>query len=263
MAIRVLPAVLVLVTIAVPARAQTPASVAPDVKTALYQIANAHGMLRGINEIDAITSQLFEGTGTMSVDGQQYRLTKYKAEVNYFYPGMRIDIERIGIGAPERLIPVVSGTHAWNEVNMPGGPATADMATLRARLLEVWMLPHGVLKAARKAPEKVTLSMENGGRVLTIPLPAPLSGTLKATVNVRGYVARVIATVQEAGRQTIVEAAYDDYKDPDMSDIPFPHHIVRTSGGRTLLDLTVTKAAMYNPYVIMPVPDNVDKIAAR
>jgi hypothetical protein len=28
------------------------------------------------------------------------------------------------------------------------------------------------------------------------------------------------------------------------------------------LDLTVTKASMYNPYVITPVPDNVEKLAS-
>lgn len=242
---------------------------ATDVKTVLYQVANAHGMLRGVNEIDAITSQLFEGTGTMYVEAQgnrgaqEFKLTKYKAEVNYFYPGMRVDLERVSSGAavtaPERLIPVVSGAHAWNEVSMPGGPATADMRTLNTRLLEVWTLPHGVIKAARKAPDKVSVSVRNGARVLTIPLPAPLSGTLVATLNPKNQVAQVVATVQEGGRQTVVETTYDDYKDPDMSDIVFPHRIVRKSGGRTMLDLTITAATMYNPYVIMPVPENVEK----
>ena len=102
-----------------PAAAGAP-QVASDVKAVLYQVSNAHGMLRGVNEVDAITSQLFEGTGTMSVEGQagrpaqEFKITKYKAEVNYSYPGMRVDIERVGAGAPERLIPVVSGAHAWN-----------------------------------------------------------------------------------------------------------------------------------------------------
>jgi hypothetical protein len=205
-----------------------------------------------------------EAQGTRAA--QEFRLTKYKAEVNYFYPGMRVDLERVSAGAPatapERLIPVVSGTHAWNEVNMPGGPATADMGTVNARLLQVWMLPHGVVKAARKAPDKVVLSAQNGARVLTIPLPAPLSGTLRATLNAKNQVSQVVATVQEGARQTVVEIAYDDYKDPDMSDIVFPHRIVRKSGGVTTLDLTVTAATMYNPYVIMPVPENVEKATA-
>jgi hypothetical protein len=238
-----------------------------DAKAVLYQVANAHGMLRGVREVDAITSQLFQGTGTMYAEAQgnraaqDFRLTKYKAEVNYSYPGLRVDLERVATGAgaaaPERLITVVSGTHAWNEVTMPGGPATADKGTLNARLLEVWMLPHGVVKAALKAPEKVGVSMQNGARMLTIPLPAPLSGTLRATLNAKNQVAQVVATVQDGARQTVVETTYDDYKDPDMSDIPFPHRIVRRSGGRTILDLTITAATMYNPYVIMPVPDNI------
>ena len=34
-------------------------------------------------------------------------------------------------------------------------------------------------------------------------------------------------------------------------------HIVQKRGGVTISDLTITETNTYNPYVIMPVPDNV------
>jgi glyoxylase-like metal-dependent hydrolase (beta-lactamase superfamily II) len=61
---------------------------------------------------------------------------------------------------------------------------------------------------------------------------------------------------------TKLEADYDNYKDPDLSDIPFPFHIVQKFGGLPVLDITVTNARMYNPYVVVPIPDNVEQAYA-
>ena len=40
---------------------------------------------------------------------------------------------------------------------------------------------------------------------------------------------------------TKLEADYGNYKDPDLSDIPFPFHIVQRLGGFPILDVTVKK----------------------
>jgi hypothetical protein len=228
---------------------------AMDAETVLYRVANAHGMLRGVREVDAVLSNQFDARGSYEAGGQMYKLTRYRAQMNYHYPGMRVDLERTGPGGTERLIQVVSGQHAWNETEMPGGPATAAMDTLNDRLLELWMLPHSVVKAGRLATDKVTVGSEGGATVLTIPLPAPLSGTLTATLTPENRVGRVVAQVE--GPQNGREVTYTNYKDPDLSDIPFPHRIVHRLGGRTVLDLTLTSAVMYNPYVVTPVPANV------
>lgn len=261
-----------LVVVALSAPASTPAAgqaPATDIKSVLYRAANAHGMLRGVREIDAITSNQFEATGRMTVPAQgtsparEFALTKFKAWMNYSYPGMRVDLERVsGTNAPERVIGVVSGLHAWNEAGMPGGPATPVPALRNQRLLGVWMLPHSVIKAARQAPDKVVVSQQGGATTLTVPLPAPLTGTMVATLNDRSLVDKVVARVPAAPPargETVVETTYGDYRDPDMSDIPFPHRIVQKTGTVTTLDLMVSAARMYNPYVIMPVPENVEK----
>jgi len=60
----------------------------------------------------------------------------------------------------------------------------------------------------------------------------------------------------------LLEADYDNYKDPDLSDIPFPFHIVQKFRGSPILDITLTGARMYNPYVVVPTPDNVEQAYA-
>jgi hypothetical protein len=57
---------------------------------------------------------------------------------------------------------------------------------------------------------------------------------------------------------TKLEADYADYRDPDLSDIPFPFKIAQKLGGMPILDITLRNARMYNPYVVIPVPDNVE-----
>ena len=42
-----------------------------------------------------------------------------------------------------------------------------------------------------------------------------------------------------------------------------PRHLVVKQGGVTMLDLAITKTDTYNPYVIMPLPANVEKTATQ
>jgi hypothetical protein len=42
-------------------------------------------------------------------------------------------------------------------------------------------------------------------------------------------------------------------------DVLFPSHLVHKQGGIPAVDLTITKADANNPYVVFPVPENVEK----
>jgi len=42
-----------------------------------------------------------------------------------------------------------------------------------------------------------------------------------------------------------------------------PARIVQTIDGQPVLDLTVQKTNTYNPYILMPVPESVQKAAGR
>jgi hypothetical protein len=57
---------------------------------------------------------------------------------------------------------------------------------------------------------------------------------------------------------------YGDLNEADYkADILVPARVVRTLDGQTVMDLTIDRTNTYNPYVIMPVPQAVQKAAAR
>lgn len=164
--------------------------------------------------------------------------------VNYAVPGIRIELERtnpdgpvqggggLPFDAPQRQILVVGGTRAWNETIMPGGPATPAFGQEKDRAAQIWMLPEGAVKAARMAGDKLVLGMEAGKLTLTFPLPAPSSNYIeKVRLDARKLIEHVEVMVDNPLLgDTKLEADYDNYKDPDLSDIPFPFHIVQKLG---------------------------------
>jgi len=62
----------------------------------------------------------------------------------------------------------------------------------------------------------------------------------------------------------VTETTYADYKDIGEipSDVQFPTHIVVTQRGSPILDLRVTKTDTNNPYLIVPVPEAIEKAVA-
>ena len=166
--------------------------------------------------------------------------------------------------APQRQILVVGGTRAWNETMLPGGPATPAIGQEKDRAAQIWMLPQGVVKAARMAGEKLVVGMEGNKLTLTFPLPEPASSyTERVRLDERKLVEHVEVMVDNPVLgPALLEADYDNYKDPDLSDIPFPFHIVQKFRGSPILDITLTGARMYNPYVVVPTPDNVEQAYA-
>jgi hypothetical protein len=65
----------------------------------------------------------------------------------------------------------------------------------------------------------------------------------------------------------VTETTYSDYaelNEPDYrSEVMFPRRIVQKRGGVTLFDLTIERTNTYNPYVVMPVPQNVRAAAPQ
>jgi glyoxylase-like metal-dependent hydrolase (beta-lactamase superfamily II) len=250
---------------------RTAAAAPPDRATLLREIGIAHSMLRGLQYNDATTTAQYQATGTQYIVGQSFKpgaawpaakLTKYNVWVNYAVPGIRIDLERTnpdGIG--QRQILVVGGNRAWNETIMPGGPATPAIRQEKDRAVQIWMLPQGAVKAARMAGDKLVVGMDGGKLTLIFPLPPPSSNYVeKVRLDSRKLVEHVEVMVDSPVLgDTKLEADYDNYKDPDLSDIPFPFHIVQKLGGFPILDVAVSNARMYNPYVVVPIPDNVEQ----
>jgi hypothetical protein len=56
---------------------------------------------------------------------------------------------------------------------------------------------------------------------------------------------------------------YGDWNDDAKADVFLPRHIVQKKNGGIEFDLTLEHTNTYNPYVIMPVPENVSKASGR
>jgi len=255
----------------------------PDVETLLYKAADTLGMLRTPSEVDRVVTMIFSGTGTMVLDGQACTMEAYRASVRYPIPdeqhtfpvpGMRVEVSCTRNNAePEQHVLVVAGEYAWNETE-PGVNATPAPEAVRERLLQTWILPQGLVKAAVAAGPRTTASSEAGNPTLTFPLPAPLDDTVvKITLDpeVFHYHTMPNGSKREFGHRitqvetqfdgATMEVTYSDYQDWNesdyKSDVMLPGRIVQTRDGTTILDLTLIQSNTYNPYVVMPVPESI------
>jgi len=241
-----------------------------EVAKAVKAAADALGMPRTggpggalLPEIDVINRMEILGSGTSSVSGQTVK-TEYHAALGYNPPAMRLEITRTNAGGtPQHTIQTVREKYAWDESMLgaglvPGkGTATPQMTAVKQRLLQIWILPYGVLKAAFAAGDTATVSAEDGATVLTVPLSGELAGvTLKATLDSKNFITKVVA---QTGGGMDIEADYSDYADHGeiLTDIKSPGHMVEKQGGSTVLDIQIKNWDANNPYLVFPIPQNV------
>ena len=133
----------------------TPAPGAKDLKSVLFNWAWYTGMLRSTEEQDLIMTLVYEGKGTIQVDGQPCNVTRYRSDISYRASGERIRITGTRPnGQSCSNIEVLSGAYAWNEdiqgaELIPGqGKATPMPATVEERMIRLWANPQGAWKAA-------------------------------------------------------------------------------------------------------------------
>jgi hypothetical protein len=265
-----------------------------EVAQTLKTAAEALGLARwsGVGgqrlpEVDVINTMEIWGSGTTYGIGQSNKpgepgpsfKTEYHAALGYNPPAMRVEMTRASSGAPapggapQHTIEVVRDKSAWDESEIgaglvPGkGTATPAITAVNNRLLQLWILPYGVIEAALAAGDKTKISTEKGTTVLTFPLSGQLADvTVKATLDAQNEVAKVeTRTDNPALTDMITETEYSDYADHGeiATDVKSPGHIVRKQSGRPVLDIRVKMFDANNPYLVFPVPDNVKKAAAH
>ena len=255
----------------------------------LKRVGLALAILRGAQEEDSLMMMEYWGSGTMRAMGPNgpgpESKIKYYGSIAYDVPGMRVDFTRTNPdGTTTREIHVVSGTHAWNEEGEIGGGlvpahgrAIPAMDTVADRLLRLWIMPHGVYKTAVAAGANAKLTVQGNTAIITFPLAngskrieaanvvvGPAAGT-PVTLTLNPQLRPEKVEVRHGGRMIeMTYTEYGDYNDKDYkSDVQFPRRIVQKVDGQTVLDLTVERTNTYNPYVVMPVPDNVLKASPR
>jgi hypothetical protein len=217
--------------------------------------------------VDAVTTMHISASGTMYANGQPSNVD-YDAMMGYLLPAMRVQIKPAGAGAnAARTIHTVREDVAWNESEpgaglIPGkGTATPAMAAVKARLLQLWILPYGVVKAAIAAGDKTTVSTAQGSMLITFPLSGALAGvTVTATLDANNFITKVVTKPDNAAATDLVyEVEYSDYADHGeiATDIQSPGRIVQRVAGKPLLDVKIKTVDANNPYLVFPVPSNV------
>lgn len=244
----------------------------PDRAKVLRAAADALGMIRfsdigagttRLPAIDVVNTMEFEGSGTVDSGGRAVK-AQYHAELGYNPPAMRVQVTPAG-AAP--VMQTVREGYAWDESEEGAGlvagkgTATPAASAMRERLLQLWTLPYGVVKAALAAGEKTVVSSEAGTTVITFPLSGQLAGiTVRAALDTNSLVTKVETRPDNPTLASLAtQTEYSNYADRAevLTDIKSPGRIVRKQGSRTLLDIEVKTWETNNPYLVFPVPPNV------
>src|SRR5687768_9932520 len=223
-----------------------------------------------------VTSLRLTGAGAAYYVGQspnprepwpRVTVRNYDATIDFGTPAMRIDITRDrgtvpprGGGQPftgeQRVVEYVNDETAWDVAvprasAQPGAPVPQPQAATE-RILQVFLTPHGFLRAAvanygtsRNLPEgtEVSFSVPPGRRFVGI-------------INARNQVERVRTwNNNPVLGDMVIEATYSDYQ-AVPGGLQFPMHIVQTQGGYPSLDLRLTSVEA-NAKADLAIPESI------
>ena len=186
----------------------------------------------------------YSATGFDFVLGQAYSPSSpwprfvnksYTRAIDFQAPASRVDRIRLQGENPPRGggQQPVRGEQPQNQT------IVVTTSTPWAQQLEIWMTPHGFLKAA--STNNATVKPQTiGGQDATrsSPSPAPNKAKVNGYINDQNLVERVETWIDNAMLgDMLFEARYSDYK--DFGGVKFPMKIVQKQGGYPIFDLTV------------------------
>jgi glyoxylase-like metal-dependent hydrolase (beta-lactamase superfamily II) len=215
----------------------------------------------GAMELNSIE---YSGSGSAFSFGQaaspggrwpRFEAKTYAVAIDYQTPAMRFELVRAqgehppsgGGGQPfagdQGTVQVVSGKQAWTE---GAAQPVANPGAVTDRLIQLWVSPHGVIKAALASGATTT------GNVVSLSIEGR---QVKATLNDQNLVDRVeYLTTNSVVGDVPVEISYSDYA--DFNGVKFPRRIVEKQDGFETLDITI-KDVKPNAPVDLGVPASV------
>jgi glyoxylase-like metal-dependent hydrolase (beta-lactamase superfamily II) len=227
-----------------------------------------------------VKSLQYTGSGAYFFVGQnvnpaapwpRFNLKTYTRTIDYETPAMRDEFVRSqadptargGGGIPmtgeQRQMQAVSGTHAWSQTEQ--NPVTPALAAVGDRLHQLWVTPHGVIKAAVKHNATVQTQTDGGKKATVIALTVPGQLNITATVNDRNLVEKVESwNTNPVLGDMLTETTYADYK--DFGGVQFPTRIAQKQGGHPTLDLTISEVKPNVPADIQA-PDNIRQASIK
>ncbi len=146
----------------------------------------------------------------------------------------------------------VVGDKAWN-IGMNG--PVPQPALAEERQLQIWLTPHGFVKAAQAAGNATLASAAEGATTSVISFTALGKYKVDGTIDANNLVTQVSTTMANPvmGDMPVV-ATYSDYK--DSNGVKFPGKIAVQQGGFPAWELNISEIAA-NPGLELPVPENV------
>jgi len=279
------------------ATAFTPAAGAKDLKSVLYNWTWHMGMLRSGNESELVKTLEYQAEGgTIQVDGQPCTLTKYRISANYQLPGYRTQIEcKRPNNQTYSNIETMSGDYAWDE-DIPGaeivagkGKATPRPQTLEERRIRLWASPQGAPKAAiagaaglppsesfgqnpatlldrqaaAGAKSTTTLSWQGDKAVITYPIPGVPGAIATATLD-SGFLPERVVVKNGTNTTEFVYSNFQDFNNPLFKiEALYPTTIVERRNGAVVRNLTSKVTEIGQVYVVVPVPDSVQKAGRK
>ena len=275
----------------------TPAAGAKDLKSVLYNWTWHMGMLRSGNESELVKTLEYEAeSGTIQINGQPCAVKKYRISANYQVPGYRTQIECTrSNGQAYKNVETMSGEYAWDE-DIPGaeivpgkGKATPRPDAYQERLIRLWSSPHGAPKAAiagaaglpmsesfgqnpavlidrqtaAGAKATTTLSWQGDRAIVTYPIPGLAGATATATLD-GGFLPERIVVKNGANTTEFVYGDFEDWNNPLFKiEALYAGTIVERRNGAVVRNLKTKVTEIGQVYVVVPVPDSVQKAAAK
>ena len=126
-----------------------------------------------------------------------------------------------------------------------------DATTPWAQQLELWMMPHGFLRAAATRNATLKTQSVNGKRYNVLSFTGDNKAAVNGFINDQNLVERVETVIDSPILGDMpFEAVYSDYK--DFAGVKFPTRIVQRQGGHPIFDLTVADVRPNASVTIQP-----------
>jgi glyoxylase-like metal-dependent hydrolase (beta-lactamase superfamily II) len=163
----------------------------------------------------------------------------------------------------QRQIWALSGGYAWDTSGQTVSPAAVERdmrSAVEGRTTQIWLTPHGFIKAAQAGNAAVRVEDVRGVRKSVITVTTPMKVRLEGVLNDQNLVERIETWIANPVLGDMkLEAIFSDYK--DFGGVKFPTRILQRSAGYPLLDLTITDVTPNAP-VALDVPASIRQGAA-
>ena len=216
----------------------TSLALAQDAKAVLAAAAQA----MGAGTLDTV---VFSGSGTEYTVGQAFNgdsawpkfINKtYSRQIDFRTPATKLDRIRMQGENP----PHGGGGQPVRGEQTQSQTVIVDANTPWVQQLDIWLTPHGFLRAAAAAATATVKSQTVGGtRHNVVSFTGGNNAAVNGYINGDNIVERVETWIDNPVLGDLqFEAVYSDYR--DFAGVKFPMHIVQRQGGFPTLDLAIS-----------------------